>query len=1344
MDLSSPVDQLSVLRSADTFMPNPGGFNNAVFAQAQQFSGSRLLGDNRVVKTTVDTLGNRYTIGTFSGTVDFDASLVGTNIIASEGSGDNLFISKLDSNGNFVWAKSMGGDSYDYVGGIAIDASGNIYTTGTFRGTVDLDPSLTGTTNRVSAGGTDIFISKLDSNGNLVWAKSIGGTGDENSRDLAIDASGNIYTTGSFQGTVDFDRRLTGTTTLTSAGSDDIFINKLDSSGNFVWAKAVGGANSDGAAGLAIDLTGNVYTTGYYNSGYFGSTSVDFDPSLTETANFVSAGNSDIFISKLDSSGNFVWAKSMGGEGYDRATRITIDSSGNVYTCGSFSGVADFDPSLTGTNNLTGNRYSDTFISKLDSSGNFVWAKQMSGGEIKINGALGLAVDSSGNVYTSGYFDGTVDFDPSPTSTNNLVSAGGNDIFISKLNNRGDFVWAKSIGGSLDDYAIDLAIDASGNVYTAGTFQGMADFDPSLTGVANFIGDAGGVFLSKLTTDGNFAQAQQFSGSFLGQVSKTAVDTLGNRYTIGTFWGTVDFDPSLTGKTYLTSEGVFDIFISKLDSSGNFVWAKSLGGQNNENIIELAIDDSSNVYTSGTFQGTVDFDPSLAGTSNLIGSESDELFVSKLDSSGNFVWAKSLGEASYQNNNLTGMAIDGSGNVYTTGAFSGTVDFDPSSAGTANLVGLGNHSIFTRKLDRNGNFIWAKLLGGNDYSYTPSKIAVDRSGNVYTTGAFQGTVDFDPNPTGTANLVSERDVNLFISKLDTNGNFIWAKALDRSDGAVYISNIATDASGNVYTTGSFTGTIDFDPSPTSTNNLGYGIVLERPSNPRDTANLPGADIFVSKLDSSGNFAWAKRIGNRSISSYIRTNNLEIDRSGDVYIAGDFDGTIDFDPSSTGTTTLTSTRTRDVFISKLNNSGNFVWAKQIGGKSYDTVSGLAVDRDGNIYTSGYFYEEIDLDPGVGTTNLKTRSGSIFLSKLSQVTEARQSEIFWRNPNGIEVFWQLDNTKLVGLNLINSPYDTPAWSLKGSADMNDDGVKDQIYQNTITRQLGYLLLSKANGVTTAVKAELSPTFTTFFGAAAGQAATPGAGWELVGIENVAGTDQADLIFYSRSLDRLVYWETNAAGQVVGARMFTSSLNPGGQGTGAANSWNVEAIADFTGDGKADVLWRNTEGVTVLWKVNGSVIDLEASKVLPTMTNNFELRGVGDFNGDGIQDVVWRDKAANITRFWTFNRTGSPAQTTDNNAIVSAGFQIEAIADFDGDRKSDLVWRDTVSDRSVIWNFDLSGALAGPTFQVGSIRPGSNFIRNFLPNAVNNKPFINSDINWNNINSDRNWDIDAATGI
>jgi hypothetical protein len=369
------------------------------------------------------------------------------------------------------------------------------------------------------------------------------------------------------------------------------------------------------------------------------------------------------------------------------------------------------------------------------------------------------------------------------------------------------------------------------------------------------------------------------------------------------------------------------------------------------------------------------------------------------------------------------------------------------------------------------------------------------------------------------------------------------------------------------------------------------------------------------------------------------------------------------------------------------------------------------------------------------------------------DRRTSEIFVRPTGDSEQrFLRVDGTKLVGGALINSPYNTPAWTLKGVADMDGDGIKDHVYQNVATRELGYLLFTETNGQTTGIKPAVAPTFGSFFGTAlTGRVATPGVGWDLVGVENVSGTAQADLIFYSRSLDRIVYWETGAANQLVNAGLFTSSFNPAGQGTGAPNSWSVEAIADFTGDNKVDILWRNTQGVTVLWKVNGTVIDLAASQVLPSVPRfteskpgapsgsidrggllpAFNLAGVGDFNGDGIKDVVWRDDFANITRFWSFNPSGVPTQTIDNGAIVGKGFALEAIADFNGDGKSDLVWRDTVSNVAVIWNFNL-GTNPTATLQTSTILDGSNYIRNFLPGTTANEPFIII------------GDIDTANGI
>jgi hypothetical protein len=416
----------------------------------------------------VDSAGNVYTTGHFSGTADFDPG-PGTYNLTSGFDGsqyrDDIFVSKLDSSGDFVWARSMGGTGEDRGADIAVDSAGNVYTTGYFEGTADFDPG-TGTYNLTSAGGRDIFVSKLDSSGDFVWAKSMGGTGSHGADaaahgdkfGIAVDSAGNVYTAGDFEGTADFDPG-PGTYNLTAAGDSDIFVSKLDSSGDFVWAKSMGGTSGDFGPSIAVDSAGNVYTAGWF----YGT--ADFDPG-PGTYNLTSAVDANIFVSKLDSSGNFVWASRMGGGGIwpgDRGRDIAVDSAGNVYTTGMFRGTADFDPGA-GTYYLTSAGNTEIFVSKLDSNGNFVWASRMGGPNI--DRGRGIAVDSAGKVYTTGYFRGTADFDPGP-GTYNLTSAGDWDIFVSKLD-----------GWDFDGDGLADEVETDTGVYLDETDTGTDPTDP--------------------------------------------------------------------------------------------------------------------------------------------------------------------------------------------------------------------------------------------------------------------------------------------------------------------------------------------------------------------------------------------------------------------------------------------------------------------------------------------------------------------------------------------------------------------------------------------------------------------------------------------------------------------------------------------------------------------------------------------------------------------------------------------------------------------------------------------------------------------------------------------------
>ena len=474
------------------FPTSPGWAASNRFAWAKRLGG---LNHDYVFDIAVDTSGNVYTTGRFQGTSDYDPGPGTYNLNSTVGSND-IFISKLDSNGNFAWARSLGGGIFDNGYSIAADPSGNVYTTGTFEGTADFDPG-SGTANRTSAGGDDIFISKLDSNGNFVWARSMGGMNFDSGYSVALDANGNGYTTGRFSDTVDFDPG-PGMYSLTSAGGDDIFIVKLNSNGNFVWARSMGGgANFDNGKSLAVDASGNVYTTGMFQG------AVDFDPGSGNYNLTSAAGTADIFISKLDSNGNFVWARSLGGVNFDTGTSLAVDTSGNVYTTGTFLGTADFDPG-SGTSNLISGQSDDIFISKLDSNGNFIWARSM-GGEY-FDQSLSLDIDTSGNVYTTGHFTDSADFDPGPEAYNLTTAVGGDsDIFISKLDSNGSFVWARGMGSGLFDSGYGLALDPSGNVHTTGIFRGTVDFDPG-AGIANLTTVGGlDIFVHKIQEGAFFA-----------------------------------------------------------------------------------------------------------------------------------------------------------------------------------------------------------------------------------------------------------------------------------------------------------------------------------------------------------------------------------------------------------------------------------------------------------------------------------------------------------------------------------------------------------------------------------------------------------------------------------------------------------------------------------------------------------------------------------------------------------------------------------------------------------------------------------------------------------------------
>jgi len=436
---------------------------------------------------------------------------------------------------------------------VAVDAAGNAYVIGEFQGTVDFDPG-PGSVLLSSAGGSDVFVARYTAGGALVWARPLGGSGDDRGRAIALTADGELLIAGSFQGTADFDPSA-APAWITSAGGDDLFVGRLDAAGNLVWVRGVGGTGDEAGRGITAGPDGHVYVAGSFEG------TVDFDPG-PDAVVLAAAGPSaasDAFVYRLDASGGFVWARNMGGAGPDAARALVVFADGSVVVTGDFEGPADFDPG-DGTHNLIGAGDSDGFVAKLDSAGSLLWAAAIGGPGDDVG--TGVAATGDGWIYVAGKFQDTADFDPGAAPAP-LTSAGGDDIFVARLDATGNFVWAVRQGGPGDDAAAGVALGTGGDVYAAGSFTGAADFDPGPE-VLNVTGaGAQDAFVTRLDPTGQLVWARAFGGTGGDFVRGLAVAADDSVYTTGEFLGTADFAPA--GTTFwLSSAGQSDSFVSRM------------------------------------------------------------------------------------------------------------------------------------------------------------------------------------------------------------------------------------------------------------------------------------------------------------------------------------------------------------------------------------------------------------------------------------------------------------------------------------------------------------------------------------------------------------------------------------------------------------------------------------------------------------------------------------------------------------------------------------------------------------------------------------------------------------
>ncbi|MCB2378804.1 SBBP repeat-containing protein [Hymenobacter sp. BT635] len=724
-------------------------------------------GSKQATSIAFDASGNAYVAGTFGG----GSATFGTTTLTAAGNG--VFVAKLSATGQWQWATNAGSDNANSAADLALDASGNAYLTGYFSGVSATFGSFTlNNTYPVAGSGlTDAYVAKLSPAGQWLWASKSEGQNSEEPSSLALDAGGNVYVAGGFRG---FSAGF-GTTRLTNSGSTDVFVAKLSTSGQWLWATQATGAVNEDFASLAVDAAGNAYLTGSTNSPRttFGGII------LTNTFrdNYASA----VYAAKLNSSGQWQWVAQSSGQSAVYPGTLTLDASNNIFLAGFYqTGNLTF-----GSTTLRNSGVSDLYVARLTTAGQWQWAMNSDGGSR--SSVSNVAVDAAGNVYSIGIFSGSLTL-----GSTTLVGNNNNDLFVAKRSPAGQWLWVAQpagtarFGGGYFESKPSLALDAAGNVYITGCFNG-AD---ATFGTNVLSSTAGGylgydTFVAKLSTSGQWQWATAGGGDGDDYGSSIAVDASANAYVAGSFQSST----LGLGATTLTNSGSLgssEIFAAKLSANGQWQWAARAGGTGDEQGSDLALDAAGNAYVAGNFSGG-----NAAFGSTTLTTPGYNAYVAKLSSTGQWQWA-TAGGSGYAG--ASAIAADATGNTYVTGFFGG-----PGSFGSLTLNSTDSSDVFVGKVTPAGQWQWV-AQGGLRGSNSAYDVAVDGTGSAYVTGSFRSAGAIF----GTTTLPYSRRsyYDTFVASLTPTGQWQWAT---KSAGTNFTHTLALGGGGSIYVGGEFSG-----------------------------------------------------------------------------------------------------------------------------------------------------------------------------------------------------------------------------------------------------------------------------------------------------------------------------------------------------------------------------------------------------------------------------------------------------------------------------------------------------------------------------------------------------------
>ncbi|WP_441291620.1 hypothetical protein ACSRUE_15200 [Sorangium sp. KYC3313] len=868
--------------------------------------------------------------------------------------------------GSHLWSKRFGGAHAQVATDVAIDSDGGMIVTGHFAGAMDRN----GWRSMYSAGGDDAFVVKFVRDSDVpewdyipLWSQRFGGPGAQRARAITVDVARNVIVVGLFQGTVDF-----GGGPLTSAGGDDIFVVKLDAGGQHVWSRRFGDAADQRGEAVAADSGGNVLVTGLFQ----GTVDLGSGP-------LASAGGDDVFVAKLDPDGNAVWSQRFGDAADQRGEAIAVDSADDVLVAGDLQGQADF-----GGGPLVSAGGDDVFVARLDAHGEHLWSKRF--GDAQDQHVGDLDARETGEVLLIGDLEGQADFGGGP-----LVSAGGSDVFVAWLSVTGDHLHSARFGGEAEQHG-EAIVHAEGDVsLLAGEFQGRIDLgagpltsaggddvfyaaldgsgaplwsrragdaqDQRAAGLAWKITEQGPRGMLAGRYDGQFqpgdlieCRDHRFTGcrpgwddSFvvefapatggdasqchLGEgmqdngvqhsILEVAADGGGNAVFLGALGGVVDL-----GGGELAPGGPA-IFLGKLSPTGEHLWSRAfdVGSPLSPTPIRrMVVDSAGNIVVLVGADASLDLD--LGG--GPVGRGIPAIAMAKYDPSGTHLWSKRLSTGGVKS--LDALAVDGAGNIFLSGSSETGIDFGGGRVPPRNTVG---YCAFLVKLSPGGEHLWSRGFVGTDYMH-PWSATADGGGNVIVVGALRGSADFGGGPLSKA---TRRSDDVLIVKYDALGNHLWSKNFG-DDAWQSGQAVAVDADDNLFVMGKFGSTLDLGGEPLS-------------SSPE--AN----ESFLAKLDPLGNHLWSKGLGLHVWVSGIASDGANLLLGGSFYGAGELGGS----PFSTW-----GQSDYDAFAARLSGAGDLLSVAQLTGPDVQRGLSVAADSAGHMFVAGSTVGEVDLGGG----------------------------------------------------------------------------------------------------------------------------------------------------------------------------------------------------------------------------------------------------------------------------------------------------------------------------------------------------------------------------------------------